>query len=297
MRKDNEQMGGDEPSSDAQSSGRYEPMATSGKIKAVTVPDFAGMNLIQQATEGSESALEELISLLRPPLMRQAMRRLGNQEMAADITQDTLLVVIEQLPQFKVQNIEYRLGGLLAWARTILTNRCIDILRAANRHPILSQEEIPTERRLEFQDCSRSLEERVTERIFLTDALNRLTPHLKLILVLYYLEDYTLQKIADRLNLPLGTVYARKQKARQQLMLYFAEQTDNSQKSASIQLMKETRQRDTIQPNSQSSADLPPPQNGDGATARQNLTPKRKRSQLQPRSADSRDQGGGGDTE
>ena len=88
-----------------------------------------------------------------------------------------------------------------AWFSRILVNVCRDRLRRRARTPmIVDQLDRP---------ASGDLNERTLDRDFLGQALAALDPDLRIVVVLRYWLDLTVEDIADRLAIPSGTVKSR----------------------------------------------------------------------------------------
>lgn len=79
--------------------------------------------------EGDAAAFDQVFSLLSPRLQRFLLRLTGSRELAADLTQETLLRLHQARGHFK--------PGMpaLPWAYTVARNCCLDALRSAKRRP------------------------------------------------------------------------------------------------------------------------------------------------------------------
>lgn len=116
-------------------------------------------------------------------------------ERANDVTQEVFLSAWRARERFDPAK-----GNLAAWLTGIAKNRIIDAIRAEKRHSDRrapeSTEELPT-----AGDA-----ERLGEQMLVADALRTLPDRPRQILTLHYFEDLTHPQIAERTNLPLGTV-------------------------------------------------------------------------------------------
>ena len=104
-------------------------------------------------------------------LFRLCLITLGNAIDAEDAVQETMIIYLLKKPVF--ENAEHE----KAWLITVATNKCKDILRFRNRHPVINMEEI-NEFTKESSDSG------------ILDALMTLPEKYRTVLVLYYVEEY-----------------------------------------------------------------------------------------------------------
>lgn len=92
------------------------------------------LSLLDRARRQEEPQAWERLAALYRPLVAGWLRGLGVQESDADdLTQDVLLVVMRELPQFEHNR---RPGAFRRWLRTILVHRVRDFWRKRDRRPI-----------------------------------------------------------------------------------------------------------------------------------------------------------------
>lgn len=146
-------------------------------------------------------------------LYRTAMLLLKNEDDVLDAMQDTILVCWEQLPTLR-QDRYFR-----TWLTRILLNKCYDCLR--QRAHFSGEEDLP---------------EIGTETDFDTSmdvgrVMTRLPESDRVILSLFYYDDYTTQQIAQTLGISEGAVRTRLNRSRERFKkLYLQEETDDEQK-------------------------------------------------------------------
>ena len=127
---------------------------------------------------------------------RLAWAILGNDEEAQDATQDALTVAWQRRGSLRDP------GKVDAWLSRILINTCRDQLRRRARNRVRSIELGP----LPFiADGSQS----AASRDELGRALESLTPDQRIVVVLRFWADLTVDDIAERLRVPAGTVKSR----------------------------------------------------------------------------------------
>ncbi len=155
------------------------------------------MELIPPAT-ASEPA-DVLAALSRREVdraYRLAWAILGNEEEAQDATQDALTVAWQRRGSLRDPD------KVDAWLSRILINTCRDQLRRRARNRVRSIDLGP----LPFvADGSQS----AASRDELGRALESLTPDQRIVVVLRFWADLTVDDIAERLRVPAGTVKSR----------------------------------------------------------------------------------------
>lgn len=146
-------------------------------------------------------------------LYRTAMLLLKNEDDVLDAMQDTILVCWEQLPTLR-QDRYFR-----TWLTRILLNKCYDCLR--QRAHFSGEADLP---------------EIGTETDFDTSMdvgrmMMRLPESDRVILSLFYYDDYTTRQIAQTLGISEGAVRTRLNRSRERFKkLYLQEETDDEQK-------------------------------------------------------------------
>lgn len=89
-----------------------------------------------------------------------------------------------------------------AWMGRIVVNACRDRLRHARRHP---SEPLPTEPEVHAGDSFGAVE----ERMVLESAFLRLKPDQRILIVLRFDRDLSIDQVAELLDIPAGTVKSR----------------------------------------------------------------------------------------
>jgi len=83
--------------------------------------------LISSCLEGEEQAFKEMVDIYKSKAMALALNMLGNREDAEDACQETFIRVYSNLNKFDLQS------PFRNWFYTILSNRCLDLLRKRRR--------------------------------------------------------------------------------------------------------------------------------------------------------------------
>lgn len=157
---------------------------------------------MQNSSVRPTDVLKKIINTYGNMLFRYALLMLGNTEDAEDVIQDTLIKYWKKAPEFRDKDHEK------AWLLTVVTNRCRDIQRFRMRHPAIDIESI-TELSGEMQNMAPDSG--------ILEALMALPEKYKLVLYLYYVEEYRVEDIASMIGRTASAVKMRLKKGRQLL--------------------------------------------------------------------------------
>lgn len=168
--------------------------------------------LARRAVKNDPRAWEEIVGLLGERVYNLALRFAGSPGEAEELTQDVFLRLFRSLGQYRGD------VPLLAWSLRLSRNLCIDHWR---HHQKRLASEAPGEPFFDFlpgrSDTHRD-SEREEERRLIHRALAGMSETLSTVIVLYDLEGLTYEEIADFLEVPLGTVKSRLNRARHELV-------------------------------------------------------------------------------
>lgn len=161
-------------------------------------------------------AVEQAIDLLQNTVYSFSMKICGHPEDAEDTMQDVLLQSLGHLGRFPDPE------PLAAWLYTVTRNRCRRVRRPRAHAPVktLSLEELmPDEAELQtlLQQESNSPERQVLsaeQHHLLHQAVLRVPPTLRMVLVLHDMEELTTDQVAKILDLQPGTVAVRLHRGR-----------------------------------------------------------------------------------
>ncbi len=165
--------------------------------------------LVRRAQDGDRDAFGLLVQQFEPTVKAIALRRLGNQNEALELTQEVFLHVMRRLGQLREPE---RFAG---WLRQVTARMAIN--RATRRVPPQAVETGVLEAAAENAD--EPIHELISrERAArLWTAMDRLKPLDREALVAFYIRDLSLIEMADELDIPLGTVKRRLHTARKRL--------------------------------------------------------------------------------
>ncbi|GAB4521701.1 MAG: sigma-70 family RNA polymerase sigma factor [Amphiplicatus sp.] len=157
--------------------------------------------LARVAATGDREAFSRLFAFFAPRVKGYLMRIGLSPEQAEDLTQDTLLKVWRKARLFDPSK-----ASAATWIYTIARNVRIDAARRLNRplhdqdDPMLLLEEEP---RADVEL------ERIERDRRIRAAFDALPPNQRAVVTLHFYEDEPHTAIAERLDLPLGTVKSR----------------------------------------------------------------------------------------
>ena len=164
--------------------------------------------------EASHAAFRQLYDKYEQRVFSTAIRILGDPALAADATQLTFVSVMKKAGKFKFQS------AFSSWLFRVAVNCCIDLKRKRGRHHSLSMNEPEIAMLAEGGDSRRPVNpgpEENARRAELvqevSNAISRLNPRLSVVVVLRYLEGFGYEEMADILEIPLGTVKSRLNRA------------------------------------------------------------------------------------
>jgi len=171
--------------------------------------------LVKLARKGDQHAFAEIVSLYKDKLYQLAYRMTGNRQEAEDVVQETFLRVYKNLDQFDDKQ------KFSTWIYRIATNQCIDRLRKKRKVYSLDAESSEHEG-LDGYDMMPS-DNRTPEselllsetQILVQKALETLPPKYKSVMILRYMQDLSLQEIAEVLDMPVTTVKTRVHRGRE----------------------------------------------------------------------------------
>jgi RNA polymerase sigma-70 factor, ECF subfamily len=177
---------------------------------------FPEEELIRQAQTGDRAAFDRLVEHAYPLVFNTAYRILMDYDSASDATQTAFVRAYRSLHTFQGTST------FTTWLYRIVTNVCLDMMRKQKRQAqsltLESEDEGQPEREIpdERHHPERLAIESELQRT-VHEALARLRPEHRLVLTLFDLSGFSYEEIAGILNMPLGTVKSRLNRARHAL--------------------------------------------------------------------------------
>jgi RNA polymerase sigma-70 factor (ECF subfamily) len=179
------------------------------------------IQLIARARSGDEIAYRTLLEKYERAVFSICLRMVRNRDEAADLAQDSFIKVFAMLERY---NPSYAFSS---WLFKITSNLCIDYLRKRRIETFAMDEPISgdkgdIQRQYEAPDPDPETEYIRKEKMErLTEAIENLPPHYRIMLILRHQENLSYEEIAESLEIPLGTVKARIHRAREMLKASF----------------------------------------------------------------------------
>jgi RNA polymerase sigma-70 factor (ECF subfamily) len=172
-------------------------------------------DMIRRAVSGDQLAFRQLEKKYRGAitnLIRRMMQAHPND--VDDLVQETFIKAFQALSSF---NNEFAFS---TWLYKIASNHCIDFLRKKRLKAFSIDQPIETREgtvEYEIADATTTpdIELHSRERtLIIVDAINSLPEKYRMVIKMRHEEDLDYQEIADKLNIPLGTVKAHLFRAR-----------------------------------------------------------------------------------
>ncbi len=177
--------------------------------RAVMAEPTIDERVIEACQRGDRDAFRELFEAYKDKVFSIAVYSLGGDRAAAsDISQQIFLKLINSIRQFRGDS------AFTTWLYRLVVNACIDEQRKRGRLLQLADAPItaPEDRRPQERHFAR-LE--VSEQV--QNAINELTPKLRMPILLKYGEGLSYEEIAEVLECSMGTVSSRLNRGHQSL--------------------------------------------------------------------------------
>lgn len=171
--------------------------------------------LIRRAQSGDRSAFDALIAKHSTRAYQYAFRLTRNPEEASDVVAEGFVRVYNAIHNFKGQS------AFTTWLYRIMTNCFLDIRKKEKSRQTISIEsalvtsEGDVEMQIEDESSSpHDLTERSEREVRFERAVSKLPEYQKAMIVMYHGEMMSYEEIAASLDLPIGTVKSRLNRAR-----------------------------------------------------------------------------------
>ncbi len=169
--------------------------------------------LIERCLDGDQDAWSMIVRQNWRKVFNVAYKFVGRHEEAEDLTQDIFLKIFRSLGTFD------RRANFQTWLISVSRNLCIDYYRSVRKERETIDRQVTAE---ETSPASldagplAALEQRDLAAL-LRRALNSLPESLRLAVMMRDIQELSYQEIADRLQLPEGTVKSRINRGRKEL--------------------------------------------------------------------------------
>jgi RNA polymerase sigma factor (sigma-70 family) len=197
--------------------------------KKLTDKGERDLKLINRAIEtGDPKAYAELMKLYRDPLYFMIYEKISDQDVAKDLTIESLGKAFKKLHLYKPD------FTFSTWLFTVARNHCIDFLRK-KKLPTFSIDKMmvnddgrKSNFDLESKDPNPEQILMKKQRVkILRRIVDQLKPKYRDLVKLRYFKEYSYEEVAQELDLPLGTVKAQLHRSRDQLFKIMSGVKDN----------------------------------------------------------------------
>lgn len=176
---------------------------------------YTDEKLISLFQAGDERAYVELVNRYKDRLLNFVFQFLGDIEQAEDVVQDTMVRLYEKKHYYK------EIAKFSTWIYTIARNLANTELRKRKRKKVtylshMSKDQYQYEIPAVQDDVDQSLHnEFINDRI--QSSINNLPEHFKIVIILRDIQELSYDDISNIVEVPLGTVKSRINRARIQL--------------------------------------------------------------------------------
>jgi RNA polymerase sigma-70 factor, ECF subfamily len=178
--------------------------------------------LLERARAGDLAAFNDLVMAYQDQLFALVVRMVPDRDQASDVTQEAFFSAYRNLAGF-------RGGSVKSWLNRIAVNAAMDTQRARKRRPVQPYPELEDEswQPPATEDADPVTTALTTERTHvLNAALATITDDQRTAIVLFDVEGYDYQEIADMTGVSLGTVKSRIHRGRLALRDRLADRMD-----------------------------------------------------------------------
>jgi RNA polymerase sigma-70 factor (ECF subfamily) len=193
--------------------------------------------LVDQALAGSQSAYAELARRYATPAVNLAARMVQDRALAEDLAQEAFARAFDRLASYDGQH------KFASWFFQILHNVTVDYLRrkrvktsSLDEMDAIGTPVMPIANAL-GPDAQAEL---AALALALDEALGRLRPEYREVVVLRYREDLPVQDIAEVTGLPVGTVKTHLFRARKELAAILTAQGWGDSPATEVETRRET---------------------------------------------------------
>lgn len=178
--------------------------------------EISDEKLIARFQDGDNYAYDLLVKRYKDPLLNFIYRFLSNQTEAEDVLQETFLRLYKNKHYYK------EVAKFSTWIYTIAGNLAKTELRKRKRRRFfsISQHTTDDDKDYEIPDTThnpeRDANSQITDQI-IQRAIDKLSPKFKEVIILRDIQGFSYDEIAETLQVPLGTIKSRVNRARLKL--------------------------------------------------------------------------------
>lgn len=155
--------------------------------------------LVRKSKKGNNLAFSTLIKSYEKDLYKVAIAITKNDDDALDCIQEAILQAYISIKDLRQDDY------FKTWLIKILINKCNTLLKKSKKILNLNV------------SIAESDKVEQLDKLELKDSINNLDSNLKILVILYYYEDMSINDISESLNIPQGTIKSRLSRARSKL--------------------------------------------------------------------------------
>lgn len=169
--------------------------------------DALDIRVMRRIRDGDDAAVGELYDRYAPSALGLALRIVKDPHEAEDVVHDAFVAIVERAEQYKAER-----GSVAAWLVTTVRNLAVDRTRRRVRRTQITEEELRHEPVPVVLDPE-AIAWMERDRALVQKALSALSASQRETLEIAFFEGLSYPEIAERLNVPLGTVKSRAARA------------------------------------------------------------------------------------
>ncbi len=184
------------------------------------------INLVKRAMAGEQKAFASLLHRYRDSIYFMLLKMVNNTDDAEDLTIEAFGKAFKNIHQY-TPNYAFS-----TWLFKIATNNCIDFIRKRRGGVKVSidqsfedPDEVPIHIQADDLDPEESMINQQKIKL-MHDVVSKLKPRYRKLIEMRYFEELSYDEIAEKLELPIGTVKAQLFRARE-LLLYILKSSGN----------------------------------------------------------------------
>ncbi|MBS1619508.1 MAG: sigma-70 family RNA polymerase sigma factor [Bacteroidetes bacterium] len=176
------------------------------------------LDLVNKAKTGDQVAFGKLMARYKESVYYMILKMVHNRDDADDLTMVAFSKAFNNLANYSAD------FAFSTWLFRIATNNCIDFIRKKKLQTTSIDQSTPNDEGesvpIAVKDKSMTPEERIIKdqrAIKIREVIQELSPKYKQLIELRYFEELSYEEIAERCDLPLGTVKAQLFRAKDML--------------------------------------------------------------------------------
>ena len=159
--------------------------------------EYSDWELVREIKNGNEDAMELLVRRYYPQVFRYVLQIIESEQDSYDVTQDIFLSVIQNISNY------LPLKKFGSWLFTIAHNKCRDYFKTNHSNRFVDITEI------DIHDSGTLFDKQIIDSIVMDEALARLTPPQREVVILHFIHRFTAKQIAHMTQTPLPTIKSR----------------------------------------------------------------------------------------